>query len=133
MCLRHVERHDAEVGSRQDAIRRARRSCQDVQAEENVDYFDAPARTTLIHSTSSLNGPAFLSPRRKPTAFTSAGSTGRASLTTRPNDVASNFFSGNLTSIHPSFFVFTAARYEKATSGLGMYKFIEYSRPSPGP
>src|SRR5689334_19204181 len=75
-------------------------------------------RSTLIHSTSSLNGPAFLSARRKPRPFTSAGSTCPASLTARPKDVASNFSSGNLTSIHSPFFVFTAARYEKATSGL---------------
>jgi hypothetical protein len=31
----------------------------------------APARFTRIHSTSNLNGPAFLSPSKKPTALTS--------------------------------------------------------------
>ena len=67
------------------------------------------ARTTLIHSISSLNGPAFLSPRRKPRPLTSCGATGPASLTTRPNEVATNLSSGNFTSIHSSFLVCTVA------------------------
>ena len=73
-----------------------------------------PARSTLIHSISILNGPAFLSPNRKPTELISSGFTAPASLTTRPNEVASNLSSGTLTSIHSSFFVCTVARYEKA-------------------
>ena len=59
-----------------------------------------PARSTLIHSNSILNGPAFLSLNMKPRALISSGFTAPASLTTRPNEVASNLSSGTLTSIH---------------------------------
>ena len=48
----------------------------------------------MSHSTSILNGPAFLSPRVKPRALISSGFTAPASLTTRPNEVASNLSSG---------------------------------------
>jgi hypothetical protein len=62
-------------------------------------------RNTLIHSTSILNAPAFLSPSMKPRALISFGSTAPASLKALPNDVASNLSSGSLISIHSSFFV----------------------------
>ena len=81
-------------------------------------HFDVTVRSNLIHSISILNGPAFLSPSVKPRALTSSGFTAPASLTTRPNEVASNLSSGNLTSIHSSFLVCTVARYVKATRGL---------------
>ena len=74
-------------------------------------HADAPARVTRIESTSNLNGPAFLSPSRKPTALTSVGFTGPASFTRFPNEVASNLSRGTLISIHSSFFVWTIARY----------------------
>ena len=58
-------------------------------------------RSTLIHLTSSLNGPAFVSPSRKPRALTSVGSTGPASRSGLPNEVASNLSNGSLASILP--------------------------------
>ncbi len=73
---------------------------------------------TLTHSTSSLNGPAFLSLTMKPRALTPFGSTGPASSTGLPNEVASNVSSGTSISTHSPFFVCTVARYEKAISGL---------------
>lgn len=41
--------------------------------------FHFAARSTLIHSISSLNGPAFLSPNMKPRALISSGLTSPAS------------------------------------------------------
>ena len=89
-------------------------------------HFAGAARTTLIHSTSSLNGPGFVSPSRKPSALTSVGLTGPAFSTGLPNEVASNWSSGTLTSSHSPFFVGTVARYEKATNGLLTYRFSAY-------
>jgi len=68
------------------------------------------ARSSLIRSTSILNGPALLSPNMKPRALNSSGFTGQVSFTSLPNEVASNLSSGTLTSIHSSFFVWTVAR-----------------------
>ena len=48
-------------------------------------YF--PALTALIHSTSSVNGMAFLSASKNPRALTSLGSTGLVSLMTHPKGV----------------------------------------------
>ena len=67
--------------------------------------FHFAARSTLIDSTSILNGPAFLSLNMKPKALTSSGFTAPASFTGLPNEVASNLSSGTLTSIHSSFLV----------------------------
>ena len=85
-----------------------------------LGHFAAAARTTLIHSTSNLNGPAFLSPGKKPGALTSVGFTGPASSTGLPNEVASNLSSRILTSIALALLRrHSGSGTSEATNGLG--------------
>jgi len=73
-------------------------------------YLTASALLALIHSTSSLNEPAFLSDSRKPKEVISLGFNGLAFGTILPNDVATNLSKGIRTSIHSPAVVLNDAR-----------------------
>lgn len=78
-----------------------------------------------IESTSRANGPALLSPSKKPIERTRSGSAGEAFRIVRPNEVSWDSLSGTLTSIHLPFTVLNSSRYENAVRFVGTYRFSE--------